>query len=330
MSDISFRLLQILADGQYHSEAELARCMEITPTEIFKYFSSLGEQLASEAVFDPDKGYCLIGGLDLLIKENIQKWLDPGITDFIGEWTIHQSIDSTNSWLMARARADAPRGALCLAERQTAGRGRLGRYWVSPFGRNIYCSLLWRYAFPPSELGGLSLACGVAVARALTNLGVPDIKIKWPNDLLWDTRKLGGLLLEVGGESHGPCFVVVGIGINVKIPIGASSFIDQPWIDLDSIPSASALDRNQIIAAILNELVQALVLYGSRRLHAFLDDWHRYDFFSYGEKLSLTLGSEIHTGAYLGITREGALNIRVEGKCVSYTVGEVNRCRTGA
>lgn len=327
VSDTRLSLIHELADGQCHSEAELAQHLGISRTTVWKNLCLLRDELALDITPVRGKGYCLIGGLELLDQERIQQALDPGIQDWITEWNIHDSLDSTNSWLMACARAGAPRGTLCLAEHQTAGRGRRGRHWVSPFGRNICLSLLWRYPFPISELGGLSLACGVAVARALVRLGVKGLTLKWPNDLLWDNRKLAGLLLEVGGEFHGPSFVVVGMGLNINLPVIAAANIGQPWVDLDAIPGLFTRRRNLILATLLSELVKALQQYESQRLRPFLIEWQQFDYFRKKEKVTLTLGSEQLDGDYLGITEQGSLCLRVEGKCFSYAVGEVSRCR---
>ena len=121
-------------------------------------------------------------------------------------------MDSTNAEPMRQAEAGGAPGLVCTAEQQTAGRGRRGRQWVSPFASNLYLSLVWEFSQGAAALEGLSLAVGVAVARALAACDVPAVQLKWPNDVLHDGAKLGGILLEMTGDAAGACQVVVGVG----------------------------------------------------------------------------------------------------------------------
>lgn len=138
-------------------------------------------------------------------------------------------VDSTNEYLKRLAFGGARSGTACLAEWQTCGRGRRGREWVSPFGANVYLSLLWRFSEGTAALGALSLAAAVAVKRALDELAAGGVELKWPNDVQWHGRKLAGILLELGGEADGPCYVVAGVGINVAMPESRAADIGQPW-----------------------------------------------------------------------------------------------------
>lgn len=213
-----------------------------------------------------------------------------------------------------------------MAERQAAGRGRHGRQWISPFGTNIYLSLLWRYPLAPAELGGLSLACGVAVARVMTRIGVPRPELKWPNDVLWKRRKLAGLLLEVGGEATGPSHVVVGVGLNTRLPRTDAEQIDQPWVDLANIPGVQTDSRNRIAALLIGELVETLDRYGSQGLQPFISEWSRFDRFK-GEAVELRIGPRQLRGHYLGIAENGGIRLHVNGEVRSYHAGEVSLCR---
>ena len=239
---------------------------------------------------------------------------------------VHESIDSTNSWLLSQARSGIPSATVCMAERQEAGRGRHGRKWISPFGANIYLSILWRYPLAPAQLGGLSLACGVAVVRALEGIGVTSPGLKWPNDVLWQGRKLAGLLLEVGGEATGPSHVVAGVGINTRLCQSEGERIDQPWIDLASIPGVPPSSRNRLAALLIGELMRTLELFGRRGLEPFIADWSGYD--CYQDKVvALDLGSTQIRGDYMGITEQGAIRLQVDGHVRSFRMGEVSLSR---
>ena len=182
-------------------------------------------------------------------------------------------------------------GHTLFAEQQTAGRGRRGRTWVSPLGRNIYSSTVWRFSAGASGLSGLSLAVGVAIVKALEALGYKGVGLKWPNDLLWQGKKLGGILIEISGDAAGPCHVVVGIGLNVSMSEQqAADDIDQPWIDLASI-SEQPIDKNAIAAALLNQLIPMLSTFEANGFEPLLQDWLERDAFL-GRDIVLKLGKD--------------------------------------
>jgi len=215
-----------------------------------------------------------------------------------------------------------------VAERQTAGRGRLGRTWVSPFGRNLYLSVLWRFAMAPGELGGLSLACGAAVATALMQLGAKGVGLKWPNDVHWRRRKLAGLLLEVGGESQGPSYAVVGVGVNLRLPAGDAAGIDQPWVDLAQVLQAQDLcaqlpSRNRAAALLIGALTEVLGRYRCDGLAPYLSQWRALDAYA-GEPVDLVAGARRTSGVYLGIDDRGALRLQTPEGERMFAAGEVS------
>ena len=128
------------------------------------------------------------------------------------------SAVSSNTVLLQRAALGAASGSVLAVEWQSAGRGRLGRVWHSGLGSALTFSLLWRFEFGLSALSGLSLAVGVAMMRALEKIGVSDIGLKWPNDVLTKSGKLAGILIEAQGDMLGPSLVVIGIGMNLRLP----------------------------------------------------------------------------------------------------------------
>ena len=204
-----------------------------------------------------------------------------------------------------------------------AGRGRRGRPWVSPFGANLYLSILWRYPLAPAALGGASLAAGVAVAQVLRRYGVGQLGLKWPNDLLWRRRKLGGLLLEVSGEAQGPSFLVAGLGLNLRMSEDQGSAIDQPWADLYQAMDGALPGRNRLAAQLIDALAQALGGYGETGLAPFVPDWEGFDVLR-GEPVWLHLGDRTVAGEHAGIGPDGSLRLRTPEGIRHFHAGEVS------
>jgi len=173
----------------------------LSRSAIWKQINGLEEQ-DIEIIALNGKGYRLHSSLELLDKTLINSLLTANTRQYLTELEIHDQIHSTNSHLVALSNAKPDSTAVvCLAEQQTAGKGRRGRQWISPFGSNIYASIVWKFEQGPTYLSGLSLAIGVAVIKSLKTHGIKDVGLKWPNDIYWQQRKLGGILVEVAGES---------------------------------------------------------------------------------------------------------------------------------
>ena len=311
-------IIRLLADGECHSGEAIAADLGVSRTAVWKALRKAAVALGLTIIAERGRGYRLPAPLELLDPERILAALGPeaqaslpgaapgapGIPPVLGgiaRLEIHDSIDSTNAQLLREAANGAPSGSLCLAERQTAGRGRLGRTWVSPFGANLYLSLLWRFPFGPAGLAGLSLAAGAAVADALRAAGARDIGLKWPNDVLWQRRKLAGLLLEVAGEAHGPAHVVVGVGVNTHLEPDQGAAIDRPWVDLDQVLGRGAYSRNALAAALAEGLVAAMERFAREGMAPFLADWERYDLYR-GEQVEVHWGQQRVCGTTWGWT----------------------------
>ena len=316
-------IVRLLADGDLHSGEQLAAHLGISRAAAWKAVRKTAEVLDLDLESVRGRGYRLRSPLELLDDAAIRRALPAPVQAQIGHIEVLPVVDSTNSWLMQRARDGAPGGIVCLAERQSEGRGRRGRAWVSPFGANVYLSLLWRYPLAPAQLGGLSLAAGVAVARALAAVGLFDVGLKWPNDLHWQRRKLAGLLLEVAGESQGPSHVVVGVGLNLTLDPARAAAIDQPWTDLTAALGAGGYCRNAVVASLIVELCAALQRYGTDGLAPFLADWQRLDAYL-GEVVDLVVGDRRISGVHAGIDASGALLLEVDGRLQSFHGGEVS------
>ncbi|EGV19615.1 biotin--[acetyl-CoA-carboxylase] ligase [Thiocapsa marina] len=260
---------------------------------------------------------------DPLDAERILAALSPGARKAIARLEIHTEIDSTNRALMRDAATGAPCGTLYLAESQSAGRGRLGRLWVSPFGANLYLSMLWRYSAPPATLGGFSLVAGAVVADVLRRIGAEGLALKWPNDLLWDRRKLGGMLVEVAGGLRGPSALVAGIGINVRMTPDHGRAIDQPWVDLAQVLGESGVDRNTLAALVVEALIDAFERFGREGLPPFLALWNAFDLFR-GEQVRLLLADHEIRGRVLGIASDGSLRLETADGERCFHAGEVS------
>lgn len=260
---------------------------------------------------------------ELLDEAQIRAELSTLARSQLARIEIHQSIDSTNSYLLSRAQHGLPGGTVCLAEEQTAGKGRRGRHFVSPFAANLYCSLLWRFRLPPQRLQCLSLASGIAAVRALQTLDIHSAGLKWPNDILWQDRKLGGILVELSRAAQDDYFAVVGIGINVNMPAHIS--IDQPWIDLAGIigPDHTSLSRNRLAAALLNELVDILNAFETTDSQLIIQQWQRFDMLK-DRPVSVKLNDKAFSGTARGISSDGALLLETENGIQRYSAGEVS------
>ncbi len=314
-------LIALLADGGLHSGAGLAAQLGVSRAAVWKHvrrFEALGLEVAAL----PGHGYRLLSPVELLSAALIRADLSPEAAGLLDVLELHDQVDSTNSHLMRRAAEGAAAGTVCLAEHQLAGRGRIGRGWTSPFGANLYLSVLWRFE-DPAQVAGLSLAVGVAVLRALAVAGLPGLALKWPNDILWGTAKLGGVLLEVAGEAHGRCAVVMGLGLNRYLPAAAAAAIDQDWTDLGRVAHGAPPPRNRLVAQVLNELLPLLRDYPQQGLRAYLPEWRAAHAFA-GHPATLRMGERQVEGHIADVTDEGLLLFRdQDGQLRPFASGEV-------
>jgi BirA family transcriptional regulator, biotin operon repressor / biotin---[acetyl-CoA-carboxylase] ligase len=305
-------LLRMLADGARHSGEELASALSITRAAVWKRVQQL-ESWGIEFEALPGSGYRLETPLDLLDPAAIRGRLPPAALERLRHLEVHASLESTNDRLLAVGDLPPARFDACLAEFQSAGRGRRGRRWVAPFGSGLCLSVGWKYRDAPAALGALSLAAGVAAKRALGRLGFPRLALKWPNDIVQDGGKLGGILIDLRGEAAGAAYVVVGIGINVRLPRPARARLRAAGaqaVDLDSLGRVPP--RNAIAAALVAELAAALPEFGDRGLAAFADEWRHADALR-GRAVRVMHGDERLDGLARGVDADGALMLEVDG-----------------
>ncbi len=316
------RILRILQDGRFHSGEALGVHLGVSRAAVWKALRGLAEVgLRVDAV--TGRGYRLADPLELLDGDAIGSMLSERGRELLGELHLFESTDSTNRFLMERGAAGADSGSVCLAETQQAGRGRRGRSWISPFAGNLYLSLLWRFPDGARAVQGLSLAVGVIVAQVLETLGVAEVKLKWPNDLLWRGAKLGGVLIEMAGEAGGPCYVVVGVGINVSMPSEAGAAIDQAWTDLHRAGGGRGISRNLLAAALIDALLCRLETFAATGLQPYLQPWRRLDALCEQPVVVHTPEGAIE-GEGVGIDETGALRVRHATGIRTYHAGEVS------
>lgn len=314
-------LLRLLADGRFHSGVALGEELGVTRATIWNDLQKL-KTLGIDAYAVAGKGYRLPEPLELLAADEILDALSPPARAVLKRLDVLLEVPSTNAYLVEHAQRGAPSGWACLAETQTAGRGRRGRAWVSPFGGNIYLSVLWRFNSGAAVVGGLSLALGVAVAEALHAAAVPGVGLKWPNDVVWQNRKLAGVLVEMAGESSGPCYVVAGIGINVAMAAEAASAIEQPWVDIVSITGLMPA-RNHLAAMLLQHVLLALQTFEHDGFAHFLPRWRARDAYV-GKAAELHLPQHTLRGTVDGIDAQGALLFAEGGATRAYASGELS------
>lgn len=320
-------LLQRLAAGPVSGDA-LARESGLTRAAVWKRIEALREAgVAVDA--QAGRGYALAAPVDLLDAATIRAALPPPVAAGLADLDVAWSLDSTNSELLRRP--SVGHGAQVLfAERQTGGRGRRGRSWASPLAANLYLSVARAFDGGLARLGGLSLVAGVAVADALQALGILEARLKWPNDVVVaegvTLRKLGGILVEGGGEHAGPARAVVGIGLNVRMPAQAAAAIDQPWIDLATL-HAQLPSRSTLAATLLAHLLPALAQFDREGLAPFLPRHAAHDVLA-GESVRVLAGDGEHAGLALGLAADGALRVRLASGERDFHAGEVSLRRS--
>jgi BirA family biotin operon repressor/biotin-[acetyl-CoA-carboxylase] ligase len=300
------------------SGAALARELGLTRAAIWKRVQNLRDAgIAIDA--DPARGYSLGAPLELLDADAIVAALPPPAREELAALEVDFETDSTQRQAL-RSPPPAHGCRVHLAERQTAGRGRRGRAWHSPLAANLYLSVARRFSGGFAALSGLSLAVGVATAEALHATGATSVRLKWPNDLVVASRKLGGILVDLRGEAQGPCDVVIGLGLNVRMP-ATTPDLDQPWCDLAGLGFAPG--RNVLAARVLATLLPALATFERDGLAPFLARWRAFDALA-GRAVRIHDGARVHDGVALGIAGDGALRVRHDDGERNWHGGEVS------
>lgn len=309
-------LIKQLANGDFNSGELLGELVGVSRSAIanhIKYLTTIGLDVFSVK----GRGYRLASPLQLLDQKKIVALLGQQSINVVEVVSI---IDSTNTYVKEHLQ-QLPQGYVCLAEAQTHGRGRRGKTWVSPFGSSIYMSMAWTFKGGYQSMAGLSLLVGIAINRSLKTMGIDDCKLKWPNDVFHNCRKLAGILVEVEGQVGSDASAVIGIGINIDLPNSVSE-IDQPFVDLVSI-TQKPVDRNELVALIILTLTKMLNQFELKGLAPFLSEWREADLF-YNEYVYLESGSNRIYGLSKGINEGGALLLENAGKVTPHHGGEIS------
>ena len=320
MGPLTFRSLRLLADGRFHSGEQVARQLDRSRAALSEALKGAAD-LGIEVFSVPGKGYRLAEPIEFLDVHAIVGGLGPVASRV--RLTLLDEVDSTSTRLTSLAQAGAPSGTCVAAEWQRAGRGRRGRAWQAGLGASLTFSLLWRFEQGPGQLAGLSLALAVAVARALERAGVRGVGVKWPNDLVHDWKKLGGILVETSGEMLGPTAVILGVGLNYRLGDALARRIDQPATDVASC-GGDLPSRNALLAGVLAELVASLERFGRDGFAAFRDDWKARH--AYAGRLVTVLAADrpAREAKVLDVAEDGALVVAADGSTERLTSAEIS------
>lgn len=298
-------ICNILNDLNFHDGTSIGAKLNISRTAVWKWVSKL-QSYGIEITKVKGKGYLLKEPLILLDSKKIETLLksEHFIIDTV------ESIDSTNNYLNNHNKSAIPH--ICIAEHQTRGRGRFSREWYSPFGKNIYFSMQYSIKQDISQLGGLSLAVGTIVCKAIEKAcKLPNrLMLKWPNDITYNGKKLAGVLIEVRAEVNGNCSVIIGIGINVNMPITNKVTFNQEWASIMQI-TGSPQDRNNICAILIDKLTLGIEQYLITGFKSYMPEWKKRDSL-FGKMIQIQDGNEIFKGIATGVDLQGHLLINLE------------------
>ncbi len=320
-------LLEILADGKFHSGNEMGQELGVSRAAIWKTLQKV-RKTGIDIHSVKGKGYRLGRKLELLKQDLILKELSETDIAALQQLEILLSVDSTNNLAMrklqeANLNLQDGRVYICLSEQQTDGKGRRGRVWQSPFGCNIYFSLIREFDSGVARLEGLSLAVAVATVRAMEECGISGVAVKWPNDLLWQSRKLGGILLEMKGDVAGVCQVIIGIGINISASVEQMKEVDQAWVNAETI-TGTHVSRNLLAGKITKHLLNAIRQFDESGFAGFKQEWESLDAFRECAIEVSNAGKEQKIkGISKGVTDTGALKVETRQGLRIFNGGEV-------
>jgi BirA family biotin operon repressor/biotin-[acetyl-CoA-carboxylase] ligase len=316
------QLLKKLQDGNFHSGEVLASEFEVSRSAISNHIKALNK-LGLEIYSVKGRGYQLATNIELLSHCKILAALSSCDIAKAALIQVENLVTSTNDVVKAKSQDEhgVMSGYCCLAEAQSAGRGRRGRKWVSPYASSLYLSMLWRFASGYQAMAGLSLMVGVIVNETLQGLGVKNCQLKWPNDIYYDHAKLAGILIEVEGQIGASTSAIIGIGVNIYLPKSVQG-IDQAFTDLCSI-SDGHICRNGFAAALIQNLWKALPVFEKEGMTPFIAKWQAADLY-YQKEVKLLTGDKPIIGISKGIDKTGALLLDIKGNVKAFHGGEIS------
>ncbi|MGP1929612.1 MAG: bifunctional biotin--[acetyl-CoA-carboxylase] ligase/biotin operon repressor BirA [Arsenophonus sp. ER-BJ3-MAG3] len=313
---ILLKLIRILSDGTIYSDKQLSELLSIKRVYINKYIYILHKfGIEVNTTIHNSTSYQFSKKMDLLNYEQIYSLVKEG------KIIIKPIINSTNQYLL-ECIDQLNSGDVCIAEYQTAGRGRRGRYWFSPFGCNLYLSLYWYLEQGPDSVMGLSLVIAIVIAENLNKINGSNIKVKWPNDLYLNGKKLAGILIEMIVKNEKETNIVIGIGLNIAMNYNYKTYnINQKWINLEYVDIK--IERNIIVSQIILALRRELVKFEKYGIAPFINRWLTLDIFL-NKKVKLHIGNHFQVGIVKGINEQGAILLEQNGETISYMDGEIS------
>ncbi len=318
------RLFAKLSDGRFHSGEALAGELAVTRSAVWKAAKALRE-LGATIHAVRNRGYRLPAAAEALDGARIRKLLSKDALARVKRLDTAWTVGSTNTILMERTVPAVGLSEVLLAEYQTAGRGRRGRSWIAPPGGAICLSMSWVFAEVPRDLGALGLVIGVCALRALRRLGADELRLKWPNDLLVQGRKLGGILIELRAESAGPASVVIGIGLNVALGAALLEQISRTGLAPIDLAGAGVkrTSRNEVAAGLINAFVEGLLEFERDGLRPFVREWMEADALR-GQVVTVTAAEGAARGVARGIDLDGALLVETPAGLLRFISGDVS------
>lgn len=312
------QLLTALSGGDFLSGQVLAERLGVSRTSVANHIKQL-QLLGLDIYKVKGRGYCLAAPLNLLDAAYISQLRQHGSPDIL----VQHITDSTNNQLMLKVSQGQVKqpGYTLVAEAQTAGRGRRGRSWYSPFASSLYFSLYWCLEQGIATAGGLSLVVGIALVRLLNMLYNLDAKIKWPNDIYISDKKVCGILVELRGQANAACDVIIGIGLNIRLPEQAGVNINQQFTDLAS-ETGVMVERNHLVVALQSQLISVLNEFNLRGFSVFVDEFNQYNQYRL-QQIRLS-GNDDVVGICLGVDSQGGLLIQNSTGLHSYFGGELS------
>ncbi len=323
MSQFTFPILRLLADGQFHSGEALAQQLNVSRTSIWSAIQH-AQSLGIEVFSVRGRGYKLPVAIAFLNKDDVLRAI--GETRSWFHLEILDEVNSTNTYLMQKSTKGAGHVTCVAAQVQTNGRGRRGRTWVSHLGASLTFSLLWRFQCGAAALSGLSLAVGVALIRAFKSLGVQNVQLKWPNDVLvldehQHGKKLAGILIELQGDMDGPSAAVIGVGVNLNLPKHILNAIDQPATDLSHYAN---INQNVLLGTLLKHLAEVLGQFEQHGFSSVRDEWTQYHaYHNQAVRMLLPDGRDVQ-GVVNSVAEDGILLVDTALGLQRFSAGEIS------
>ncbi|MCL1068994.1 bifunctional biotin--[acetyl-CoA-carboxylase] ligase/biotin operon repressor BirA [Shewanella olleyana] len=310
--DKKTQIIGLLNHSTYVSGEFIAQKVGLSRTAVNNHIAQLADY-GVDVFSVKGKGYKLPKPLPLFDETKLINGIENRCFYF-------NEIESTNAFMLQHAE-ELKNGDICIAEYQSAGRGRRGRQWVSPYGQHVYASLFWRLNQGMNAAMGLSLVVACSIVKSLTEFGVDALGVKWPNDIYRDNKKLAGILIELSGHTMDECNLVIGFGINMSMSDQHANLIDQPWSDLSSLESMP--DKTALITSIHKQLKLDLILFEAEGLTPFISQWQQNDLF-YEKEINLLMAPNNISGVCKGIDKQGAVLVETDGIITPYIGGEIS------